>query len=60
LWSTQHAIATFVVLSTIELNCLKILHLFFNESKVFFVTSIPLFILESYLILFTSIMFLVF
>lgn len=55
LWSTQHVTITFVVLSTIGLKCLKILHLFFSEPKAFFIKTLPLFMLKSYLILFTSI-----
>jgi hypothetical protein len=60
MWSTQHVIATFGALSTLKLKCLKILHLFLSESNAFFVTTLPLFMLESYFILFTSIRFIVF
>ncbi len=60
LWSTQHVTITFVVLSTIGLKCPKILHLFYSEPKAFSITTLPLFMLESYFILFTSIGFLVF
>jgi hypothetical protein len=60
LWSTQHATITFAAPSTIGLKCFKILHLFFSEPKEFSITTLPLFMLKSYLILFTSIGFLVF
>jgi hypothetical protein len=59
-WRTQYVIVTFIALSTLDLKCLKILHLFFSEQKTFFYHKLPLFMLKSYLILFIFIWFLFF